>query len=247
MITAVPFTDLLAKIVDNRGKTCPTTNAGLPLIATNCVKNTTLYPVFEKVRYVSEEVRQTWFRGHPLAGDLIFVTKGSPGQVCLVPSPVGFCIAQDMVAVRADSQKVYPPYLFAALRSEAVQRDIANMHVGSLIPHFKKGDFDKLRIPLPERRQQVFIGDYYLELSQKIELDRRNNETLEAMAQAIFRDWFVDFGPTRRKIEGASDPAEIMGGLVIGADQAQQLADLFPAGLGDNGLPEGWMAGALGD
>ena len=78
-------------------------------------------------------------------------------------------------------------------------------------------------------------------LDDKIELNRRMNETLEAMAQAIFRDWFVDFGPTRRKIEGATDPVEIMGGLVTDPERAsQQMADMFPASFGDNGLPEGW-------
>ena len=66
------------------------------------------------------------------------------------------------------------------------------------------------------------------------------NETLEAMAQAIFRDWFVDFGPTRRKMGGASDPVEVMGGLFSDPERARELADLFPARLEDDGLPEGW-------
>ncbi|MBY5735604.1 hypothetical protein HFO26_36270 [Rhizobium leguminosarum] len=247
MTEKVPFTDLISKVIDNRGKTCPTAEQGFPLIATNCVKNETLYPVFDKVRYVSGETFRTWFRGHPQAGDLIFVTKGSPGQVCLAPNPVNFCIAQDMVAIRANETKVYPPYLFAALRSPQVQAEIANMHVGTLIPHFKKGDFDKLKIPLPSRKQQIAAGDFYSITSQKIELNRRMNETLEAMAQAIFRDWFVDFGPTRRKLEGATDPVTIIGGLVRDAERAQAVADLFPAALGDDGLPEGWDAGVLGD
>lgn len=84
-------------------------------------------------------------------------------------------------------------------------------------------------------------------LDDKIELNRQMHETLEAMAQAIFRDWFVDFGPIRRKIEGATDPVEIMGGLVTDTERARQLADLFPAKQGDNGLPEGWKKGKLED
>ena len=96
MIDDVPFADLLSNVVDNREKTCPTATTGLPLIATNCVKNTTLYPVFEKIRYVSPDTYKNWFRGHPMPDDLIFVVKGSPEQVCLAPNPVGLCIAQDM-------------------------------------------------------------------------------------------------------------------------------------------------------
>jgi type I restriction enzyme S subunit len=240
MTERVPFTDLLIKIVDNRGRTCPTADEGLPLIATNCVKNGTLYPVFEKVRYVSNETYDTWFRGHPEPGDMIFVCKGSPGQVCLTPDPVSFCIAQDMVAIRADPKRVYPPYLFSALRSRDVQFDIGNMHVGTLIPHFKKGDFDKLSIPLPPPQAQRFIGDWHLAVEQKIELNRRMNETLEAMAQAIFRDWFVDFGPVRRKLADATDAVKIMGGLMPDAARAVELAGLFPHALNDDGLPEGW-------
>ena len=138
-INYLPFTDLLSDIIDNRGRSCPTVESGIPLIATNCIKNDMLYPAYEKIRYVSKNTYDTWFRGHPKPGDLIFVTKGTPGCVCMVPNPINFCIAQDMVAVRADNTKVYPKYLFAILRSKEIQRQIENMHVGTLIPHFKKG------------------------------------------------------------------------------------------------------------
>lgn len=232
---SLPFTDLLSNIVDNRGKTCPVSDTGIPLIATNCVKNSGLYPTFEKVRFVDEQTYKTWFRGHPEPGDLVFVTKGSPGQVCLVPDPVPFCIAQDMVAIRANPDVVYPNYLFAALRSQSVQDAIENMHVGSLIPHFKKGDFSKLSIPVPEMALQHLIGDTFFELSSKIELNRKMNDTLEAMARALFRDWFVDFGPTRAKMEGR--PAYL----------SEDLWSLFPDRLDEEGKPEGWDVGTMGD
>jgi type I restriction enzyme S subunit len=119
--TKYSFAELLSNIVDNRGKTCPVDEDGLPLIATNCVKNDTLYPVFEKVRYVNQETYKTWFRGHPEPGDIIFVCKGSPGNACWTPDPVNFCIAQDMVAIRANKKLVDPKFLFALLRSPTTQ------------------------------------------------------------------------------------------------------------------------------
>jgi len=190
----IPFLSLLENIVDNRGRTCPTSDDGIPLIATNCVLNTSLYPVFEKIRYVDEETYKTWFRGHPKPGDMLFVTKGTPGRVCWVPDPVGFCIAQDMVAIRANKELIYPKYLFALLRSNIVQKMIENMHVGTLIPHFKKGDFDKLLLPVPtDYKIQEKIGNLYFDICEKIELNRQTNATLEAIAQSIFREWFVDF------------------------------------------------------
>jgi len=236
----LPLKSLLKNVVDNRGKTCPVAETGFPLIATNCVKNSTLFPTLEKVRFVSDATYNNWFRGHPEPNDLIFVLKGAPGQVCLAPEPLNFCIAQDMVALRADESIVYPPYLFAALRSRSVQSAIKNMHVGTMIPHFKKGDFDKLDIPIPNAEVQKEIGDGYLEFCRKIELNRRMNATLEAMAQAIFKDWFVDFGPTRRKADGETDPVKILGGLIPDPMKAKKVAALFPDSVTDDGLPTAW-------
>jgi type I restriction enzyme, S subunit len=235
----VPFTSLLKTIVDNRGRTCPISpdGVGRPLIATNCIRNERLYPTYDTTRYVSEETYRTWFRGHPEPGDLIFVCKGSPGRVSLAPDPVDFCIAQDMVAIRADPSKIYPPYLFAILRSPLVQARIGNMHVGTLIPHFKKGDFDKLKIPRPDERTQRAVGDTYLLLSKQIELNRRMNQTLEAIARALFQSWFVDFDPVRAKQLGRP-PA--------GMDIA--MAGLFPESLSDSDfgkVPAGWTVRSL--
>ena len=84
-------------------------------------------------------------------------------------------------------------------------------------------------------------------LDDKIELNRKMNATLEAMARALFRDWFVDFGPTRRQMAGATDPVQIMGGLTPDPEKAATLAPLFPPTLADNGLPEGWGERAVGD
>ena len=238
-VRQIPFNGLLSNVVDNRGKTCPTSETGMPLIATNCIRNDLLYPAFEKVRYVSRETYDNWFRGHPEPDDLIFVTKGTPGRVCMAPAPINFCIAQDMVAIRADNTKVCPKFLFALLRSPATQTLIEQLHVGTLIPHFKKGDFDKLILPIPDRGTQEFIGEAYFELSAKIELNRRMNETLEAMARAIFKSWFVDFDPVRAKMDGRQPPG-------MNADTAA----LFPGNFEQTELglvPGGWRVGTIRD
>jgi type I restriction enzyme, S subunit len=191
-IESQSFGSLLKKVVDNRGKTCPVVGKGIPLIATNCISNNHLYPQFEKVRYVDVDVYENWFRGHPEPEDMIFVLKGTPGRVAWVPNPVGFCIAQDMVAIRPDEMKIYPKYLFAVLRSKTIQQEIEGLHVGTLIPHFKKGDFDDLQIPIVDKDLQKFIGNQYFDISSKIDLLHRQNQTLEAMAASLFRQWFVE-------------------------------------------------------
>ena len=188
----VPLTELLSFIVDNRGKTVPTAPSGHKLIATNCVTNNTLFPVYEKIRYLSEETYQTWFRAHPIPGDILFVNKGTPGRVCLVPDPVDFCIAQDMIALRADESKIYPKYLFAVLRSREIQQQIYNTNVGDVIPHFKKQFLNQLLIPIPERSIQESIGDLYYVLSLKAERNKKINDNLYAQAKAIFDNHFIN-------------------------------------------------------
>jgi type I restriction enzyme S subunit len=215
-----PLSSLVSHIVDNRGRTCPTAATGIPLIATNCIKEDGLFPVFENIRYVDTQTHAHWFRGHPNARDIIFVNKGSPGRVCVVPDPVSFCIAQDMVALRANPKEVTWKYLFSVLRSPFVKDAIGRMHVGTMIPHFKKGDFDRLMIPVLPMSEQEAVGDFYFALSAKIELNRKMNRTLEKMAQAIFKSWFIDFD--------GHDPAHMV-----------------DSGLGP--IPRGWDAGVLED
>ena len=195
----VPLPELLDFIVDNRGKTVPTVNqneaCNVVLIATNCIRNENLYPIYEKIRFISEDTYKTWFRSHPIPGDIIFVNKGTPGRVCLCPDIIDFCIAQDMMAFRVDSNKLYNEYLLAVLRSRVMQEQIRITSVGDTIPHFKKEFLKDLYIPVPPMEIQRIIGDYYYNLSQKIELNKKINENLEQQAQAIFRSWFVDFEP----------------------------------------------------
>lgn len=192
MCQTIKLSDTVKFIVDNRGKTVPTVDNGVPLIATNCIDNRNLYPIYKKVRYVSQDTYDNWFRSHPKPRDIILTLKGSQnGAVNLVPDNVDFCIAQDMVALRADENKINPLYLFAALRSEEIQKKIKALDVSGVIPHFKKSDFDKLEIPLFSPELQEFIGKTYYYLCRKIDLLHRQNKTLEAITEAIFREWFV--------------------------------------------------------
>ena len=99
-------------------------------------------------------------------------------------------------------------------------------------------DLSQLPVPLPALPEQRAIANILGTLDDKIELNRRMNQTLEAMASAIFQDWFVDFGPVRAKMEGQEPylPTELW--------------DLFPDELVDSELgeiPEGWEVGELGE
>jgi len=270
----ISLKDAIEFIVDNRGKTVPTADTGIALIATNCINNSSLYPEFKNVRYISDETLNNWFRAHPKPDDIIFTLKGSQnGAACLVPEIVNFAIAQDMVALRANRKLMDPYFLLAALRSKEVQFSIKSLDVSDVIPHLKKGDFDKLLLPFPKLDVQKSIGEIFITLERKIELNRQMNQTLEAMAQALFKSWFVDFDPVmdnaleagipipdeleamaeKRRVfanrEERSGKQSVSKRLI---DTNPALAALFPSSFVFNEalgkwIPEGWEVKSFGD
>ena len=177
----IPLPELLSFVVDNRGKMVPLSEDGNHmLIATNCIRNENLDPSYDKIRFLSQDTYDTWFRAHPIPGDILFVCKGTPGRVCMVPDPIDFCIAQDMVALRVDDARIYNRYLLAVLRSRQIQEQITKTSVGDVIPHFKKQFFDQLLIPVPPMDVQKKLGDMYFAFSLKIEENKKINDNLAA-------------------------------------------------------------------
>src|SRR6266850_1826166 len=124
-------------------------------------------------------------------------------------------------------------YVLLAERSAFLRFASGTTHQTIYFPEVKA-----FHVCLPPINEQREIAHVLGALDDKIELNWRMNETLEAMARALFKSWFVDFDPVRAKAEGR-DP-----GL------PKPLADLFPARLVDSALgeiPEGWEVGILGD
>ena len=120
---------------------------------------------------------------------------------------------------------------------ELLTQDINGMDSGSAIPSTSREDFYGLPVQVPPLPEQHAIAHILGTLDDKIELNRRMNETLEAMARALFKSWFVDFDPVRAKMEGRDT------GL------PHHLSDLFPDRLVDSEMgeiPEGWTVSAIG-
>ena len=117
--------------------------------------------------------------------------------------------------------------------------DINAMDSGSAIPSTSRGDFYRLPVEVPPLLEQRAIAHILGTLDDKIELNRRMNETLEALARAIFKAWFVDFDPVRAKMEGRQP-----------AGMDAETAALFPAEFEDSALgqiPKGWKVGLLSE
>lgn len=181
--------------------------------------------------------------------DLIFTQRGTIGQVALVPSRPyeKYVISQSQMKLTVNTEIACPVFYYYLFCSEDQQAYILNNAIQTGVPHTNLGILRNTPVPLPPLPIQQGISQLLSSLDDKIELNRRMNETLEGMAQAIFRDWFVDFGPTRRKAAGEADPVAIMGGLAPDPARAAELAALFPVAFGNDGLPVGWTETAIGD
>lgn len=189
---------------------------------------------------VAPEVEAQYTRSRPKPNDVLISLVGSIGQVAIADTEIAGWNLARAVGLIPTTDFHHASWIFFSIQAPEAQRYIQRNANTTVQATFNLKDLTKLPIPYPPLRDRERILEILGCLHDKIELNRRMNETLEAMAQAIFRDWFVDFGPTRRKLEGASDPVAIMGDLVQDADRARALADLFPATLREDGLPEGW-------
>ena len=130
--------------------------------------------------------------------------------------------------VELKSDRASLKYLAWLMRTAAYRHTIVGSATGSTVKHTSPTRIMDYRFNLPGIELQIAIADVLTALDDKIELNRRMNATLEAQARALFRDWFVDFGPTRAKQAGA--PAYL----------APHLWSLFPSTLDAEGKPEGW-------
>lgn len=193
MIKFISLTECLDKIIDNRGKTVPTCDYGIPLIATNCISNEMLYPKFDKIRYISIYTYNTFFRDYLEPGDIIFVNKGTPGKVNMCPEPLNFMIAQDAIGLRVNNKIMDNKYLFYALRTNKVQTLIKNNCVGLIIPHFKKEFLNRIEIPYIDLKYQKKIGNILFMIDNQIEKNKTIIKKIEDLAKKIYNFWFLQF------------------------------------------------------
>jgi type I restriction enzyme S subunit len=186
------------------------------------------------------------------AGDLLFarqslVLAGAGKCSIFMGAGEDVCFESHIIRVRVDPAKANALYLYYFFQSPLGRAAIESIvEQGAGVAGIRGSDLARLRLSLLPRSQQDDVASFLCALDDKIDLNQQMNETLEAMAQAIFRDWFVDFGPVRRKLAGERDPVAIMGGLVADAKRAAKLAALFPDTM-DGELPVGWSQGRASD
>lgn len=211
---------------------------GIPSIMPQNIANDRISE--EGIARITEEDAKRLSKYRVRKGDIIYSRRGDVERRALVRQEHdGWLCGTGCLKVSFGYGSVIPEYAAFYLSHPASRSWVVQHAVGATMPNLNTSILSALPFVLPPISEQKRIADVLGSLDDKIDLNRRMNETLEEMARALFRDWFIDFGPTRRQMDGATDPAAIMG-HAFPDDKAAALAPLFPVRLGENGLPESW-------
>lgn len=170
-------------------------------------------------------------------GDVVIVRTGKPGAASVIPDTLPIANCSDLVIVRP-GPRLDPRFLAYYINSSAKHHVSAHL-VGAVQQHFNIGSAKTLKLRLPPLWEQRAIARILGLLDDKIELNCRMNHTLEVIAAAIFKSWFVDFDPVVAKAEGRKPYG-----------MNAETAALFPARFVESEIgpiPEGWRIAPIGE
>ena len=199
--------------------------------------------------FIADEHAERLANANVQRGDIVFTHAGNIGQAAYIPEGSEFeryVISQRQFYMRCDRSKAIPEFVAMYFKSHEGQHQLLANASQVGVPSIAQPVtyLRTIEIPLPPLSEQRAIAHILGTLDDKIELNRRMNETLEAMARALFKSWFVDFEPVRAEMAGHWRPGESLPGLPA------EHYDLFPDRLVDSELgeiPEGWEVKALGE
>ena len=147
----------------------------------------------EKLAYIDEVTNQILSRSIIQKDDVLFTIAGTIGRTALIREEhLPANTNQAVAIVRPDQQKVLPRFLYYALSDRSKTRQAESRTVQSVQANFSLGELGALEVELPSLTEQGEIASILGALDDKIELNRRMNGTLEALAQAVFKEWFVE-------------------------------------------------------
>ena len=195
---------------------------------------------------VSEENADRLARHKLLPSDIVFSRRGDVTRFALVSErESGWLCGTGCLKVSVGSSSIATPGFVAAVLASPESKEWLIRHaVGATMPNLNTEILASIPITLPPINEQRAIAHILGTLDDKIELNRKQNETLEATAQAIFKAWFVDFEPVHAKMEGRWQRGQSLPGLPA------HLYDLFPDRLIESELgeiPEGWRHSTIGE
>jgi type I restriction enzyme S subunit len=213
------------------------TNMGVPIIRVNNFSDGRLD--LSDVMRIAPEVESKYTRTRLSGGEVLLTLVGSVGQVAEVPlNCAGFNVARAVGVIRP-ANGLESKWLAICLRSPLSQQLLGSRANTTVQTTINLKDVRALPVPIPPAAERAQISEMVGTLDDRIALLRETNATLEAIAQALFKSWFVDFDPVRAKSQGL---------VPAGMDEAT--AALFPDSFEESALglvPKGWRQGTISD
>lgn len=213
----------------------PPVEAGRPMLRVNNFRGFGLDT--SDVMHIASDVEAKYSRTRIRADDVLMTVVGSVGQVAVVPAELtGWNLAR-AVALLRPRERAWARWIALCLRSPPVQHKLGMAANTTVQTTINLKDLRKLELPMPPAAERVAIEEVLCALDDRIDLLRHTNATLESLAQALFKSWFIDFNPVRAKAEGREPE---------GMDAAT--AALFPAEFEESALgliPKGWTVRSL--
>ena len=226
----IKIDQLCEAIIDCVNKTAPIVDEITPyrMIRTTNVKDGRID--LSSTNYVTEDVFRKWTRRSTLQkGDIILTREAPLGEVGKIIDGGNLFLGQRLMMYRPDPDIVDPDFLFYAFLSKEIQYQIKSFGMGSTVEHMRVGDCSEIIFKVPSLQEQREIGKTLSILDRKISNLREQNETLERIAQTLFKHWFVDFEFPNED----GKPCKSSGGEMVRSE------------LGE--IPAGWQAGELGN
>lgn len=232
--------DLAVFVNGDRGKNYPKevdfVSNGLPFISAADIASGRLDTSMGKT--ISRSAFDRLGNGKVRKGDLLYCLRGSVGKSAIVTEQTEGAIASSLVIIRGN-ELADTRYIRYVLSSEFGQHIAKGLDNGSVQPNISVRDLKEVEVPAPSLGLQKDLVSFFGSLDSKIDLIKETNTTLEAIAQALFKSWFLDFDPVRAKTEGREPE---------GMDPAT--AALFPSEFEESELgliPKGWEVKPLGE
>ncbi|WMY09098.1 restriction endonuclease subunit S [Paraburkholderia phenoliruptrix] len=223
-------------LIDYRGKTPEKKDSGIPLITAKIIKAGRIETPTE---FIAVDNYDAWMRrGIPHAGDVVLTVEAPLGEVAQL-GPEKVALAQRVVTLRGKAGVLDSTFLLYLLQTEEVQGQLKSRATGTTVIGIKQSELRKVPITVPPLDVQFRAAGVLKSLDDRITLLCQTDATLEAIAQNLFKSWFVDFEPVRAKQKGL---------LPEGMDEAT--AALFPSEFEESELglvPRGWRIGKLED
>ncbi|HHG8507920.1 TPA: restriction endonuclease subunit S [Legionella pneumophila] len=230
--------ECVEQLIDYRGKTPKKTDSGIPLITAKVIKNGKILPPTE---FIAENDYESWMRrGIPKEGDVVLTVEAPLGEVAQLDSRK-IALAQRVITLRGKKDLLNNTFLKYLLMSNEFQSALNGRASGTTVLGIKQSELRKIQLTFPHLSIQKKIAHILSTLDNKIELNKKINQTLESLAQTIFKSWFVDFDPVHAKANAQSEDEHDAIAKELGI--SREILDLFPSEFEESELgliPKGW-------